>query len=143
MSQTIIFRGATQLRKEAEWPLCLIETERFKKMKERRRYEYVDVVVMIRDIIVIARKTRKKKGHVDDQHGYLSTRISLFLPRNNRLVLARSTRRFRRKMELSTREKIGRRVNTMRRIVPALFLRLYVRRKERIDRVSRDQDADD
>lgn len=67
MSQTIIFRGATQLRKEAEWPLCLIETERFKKEKEERMR--VDVVVMTRGIIVIARKTRKKKGHVDDQHG--------------------------------------------------------------------------
>lgn len=36
---------------------------------------------------------------------HLSTRISLFSPRNNRLVLARSTRKFRRKMESSRQER--------------------------------------
>lgn len=75
---------------------------------------------------------------MDDQRdGHLSTRIPLFSPRNNRLVLARPTRRFRRRTASVIKEREDREkqmVNSVQRIVAALFLRPYVRR---------DKDADD
>lgn len=89
---------------------------------------------MTRDIVVIARETRKKEGHVDDQQreGHLSTRIPLFSSRNNRLVLARPTRRFRRRV--IKREKRSGRLGdgwlTWRK-GSQHFFRLYVCKKKR------------
>lgn len=100
------------------------------------------LTTMTRDIVVIARETRKKEGHADDQQrdGHLSTRIPLFSSRNNRLVLARPTRRFRRRV--IKREKRSGRLGdgwlTWRK-GSQHFFRLYVCKKER---KSRNQDAD-
>lgn len=100
------------------------------------------LTTMTRDI-VIARETRKKEGHVDDQQrdGHLSTRIPLFSSRNNRLVLARPTRRFRRRV--IKREKRSGRLGdgwlTWRK-GSQHFFRLYVCKKK--ERKSRNQDAD-
>lgn len=91
------------------------------------------LTTMTRDI-VIARETRKKEGHVDDQQrdGHLSTRIPLFSSRNNRLVLARPTRRFRRRV--IKREKRSGRLGdgwlTWRK-GSQHFFRLYVCKKKR------------
>ncbi|KYN16812.1 hypothetical protein ALC57_10918 [Trachymyrmex cornetzi] len=67
--------------------------------------------------------------------GRLSTRIPLFSSRNNRLVLAHSTRKFRRRTESNqerrARQKIGiRMTNSTQRIIVAFFLRLYIRRNK-------------
>lgn len=85
--------------------------------------------------------------------GHLSTRIPLFSPRNNRLVLARPTRRFRRravgekkKKRSGTVEEDGRMAKLGakdRRSTFSSSLRPRVKTRGSIERGSRDQEADD
>lgn len=101
------------------------------------------LTTMTRDIVVIARETRKKEGHVDDQQrdGHLSTRIPLFSSRNNRLVLARPTRRFRRRV-IKREKRSGRLGDGWLQLGAKGRRTFFVFTSAKKERKSRNQDAD-
>lgn len=129
---------ATQPRKKAEWPfICYWDRTRTRR-RRRRGCQYIGVAAMI------ARETRKE----EESDGHLSMRIPLFSPRNNRLVFARPTRRFRRRAgekKKSGTEDQGSGWLTRREGSSQHFFFVFrsVEKKGSIDRRSRDQKADD